>query len=556
MFFGDNKIEIEILGKNGSYKKHTIIIYRVKNTATLDHVTFDNQVRFNTNDILKDNQLKKVPFSKESIKVDYKISDNNKHKNFQVVTNNGELKDGVWNLKPGKNTLEFAFETENGKLVNYKFTIERESLSSDSSLEKVKIDTGFIFAESFDNNNVLNYQDRYFKTGQEIMFEAFKKHPNATVDITPKLVNNKVKLVHGVNTFNIKVTAQAKTTFTDYTVNVTAKATGNDIFDMKTLGFEDTLKFDPLVTQYELNVPYSLKKLEFKFELSEYAVEYIYNNDLKTKITTVEVCAKSEFGEYGKKYYITVYKEDPKSDEAKLIKLELDSSILRDFTAGEIRNIGEVSNTKLNFGVHATPSPRANVVLSANNNKFNEGVWTLDVGENILTIKVTSESGKYSNIYKIKVTRQDLANENRLDHVTLNDFTIKADNFSEHNEYRFTGKDFTFKKEVKIKIVPRHSSASTEITSENNNSVIILNYGENMIEFAVVAQNGDKNIFKVFIDAKSVDNEVLNIVVPGFEDKLVFDSATKFYTFKVDYSVENIMINVEVSDYASKKNYW
>lgn len=202
----------------------------------------------------------------------------------------------------------------------------------------------------------------------------------------------------GSNTISIKVTAPSGKTGTN-TITVTRKCDTDKTLKNITLS---TGTLSPAFSKNTKNY-----KVEVDSKVEKITINATKNNDKQTITGTgekklaygdnkIEIVVKSEEGETTT-YVITVTRKDDRNTEATLKSIKLSDGKIKfkkttyDYTTKVLYEV-----TKIDVKAVATDK-NAKVEITGNDN--------LKVGENIITIKVTSENEKETQEYRIKVTR-------------------------------------------------------------------------------------------------------------------------------------------------------
>ena len=170
----------------------------------------------------------------------------------------------------------------------------------------------------------------------------------------------------------------------------------------------------------------------------------------------------------------------------------------------------------------------------------------LELGENKITITVTAED-KSIKTYNLKVTREELSNDNTLKSIIIDDDNLDID---KELEYK------TKKDKVKIEVVPNNYLATYEIENPD------LEIGENEIIITVTAEHKSIKTYKINearvevtsnylnYEYKVDDNskvEVVNEDLKEGENEVKFivtaeDGTIKTYILKVNKESNNILL--------------
>ncbi len=195
-------------------------------------------------------------------------------------------------------------------------------------------------------------------------------------------------------TTNITITRTCDATKTLKGIKVSAKKDDNTSasvnlspsFSPNTLGYKVDVDSD--VTKFTISVTKANQKQKVEGEFSDKALAY-GENKFAIKVT-------SEKGETNT-YNIVVNRKDDRGTSASLKSIKLSAGKI-DFSSGSLDYETKVLYEVTKIDVKAVPTDeKAKVEISGNTN--------LKVGENTITIKVTSEDEKETRDYKIVVNR-------------------------------------------------------------------------------------------------------------------------------------------------------
>ena len=164
----------------------------------------------------------------------------------------------------------------------------------------------------------------------------------------------------------------------------------------------------------------------------------------------------------------------------------------------------------------------------------------LELGENKITITVTAED-KSIKTYNLKVTREELSNDNTLKSITIDDDNLDID---KELEYK------TKKDKVKIEVVPNNSFATYEIENPD------LELGENEIIITVTAEDKSIKTYNIKVIREELSsNTDMTLYVDGKEITFVNNEArvkvtsnSLNYEYKVDDNSKVEVLNADLKE--------
>ena len=217
-----------------------------------------------------------------------------------------------------------------------------------------------------------------------------------------------------------------------------------------------------------------------------------------------------------------------KSDDNTLRTIKIDGKAISGFSSGVYLYNLEVDALSDTIVIDSTLSDQKNSSYEEN---YGNRTETLKYGENVILIKVKSESGKVAT-YTLKITRKDdrVANTD-LKSVIINGGKVKI-NFDK-SVLSYTLK--TFKLEtLEIDATPDDSNSKVDIDAPSK-----LIIGENKIKIIVTAVTGTTKEYVFIINNTEVptDTRLRNLSVKGVN--IEFDSDKNKYTIRYDSSFKN-----------------
>lgn len=255
---------------------------------------------------------------------------------------------------------------------------------------------------------------------------------------------------------------------------------------------------------------------------------------LKEGSNTKVITVKAENGDEKKYTLIINYtKEDTRSADNTLSKLELYNGTEKiDFTYDVTEDIFEVTVADIEkVSIKATPTnEKATLVKS-----FGEREEKLVYGENTFLVKVQAEN-EAIKVYTLKITLNDNRDRtNELSSLVVNGKKIVL-TFGKY-EYEVSLRY----KEEKSLIEAKADSDKTKIEYTD----IPLEFGDNVVNILVTAENGDQSTYKINI--KRLSEEESKITLENIEIADIpfnFDVNQREYTITVPENVNNLNFTV------------
>ncbi len=263
--------------------------------------------------------------------------------------------------------------------------------------------------------------------------------------------------------------------------------------------------------------------LKFRVKSSSKSSTIIYLEDMKLTINSgTESEDNTVLTQQTLKKEIAI-----KSDDNTLRTIKIDGKAISGFSSGVYLYNLEVDALSDSITIDSTLSDQKN---STYVDDFGNRSVTLKYGENVVLIKVKSESGKIAT-YTLNITRKDdrVANTD-LKSIIINGGKVKI-NFDK-SVLSYTLK--TFKLEtIEIDATPDDSNSKVEIDAPKK-----LVIGENKVKITVTAVTGVSKDYNLIINNTEVptDTRLRNLSVKGFN--IEFDSDRNKYTLLYDKSLK------------------
>lgn len=272
--------------------------------------------------------------------------------------------------------------------------------------------------------------------------------------------------------------------------------------------------------------------LEVTPEDKDATYEIIGNRNFVYGDNLVTVCVIASDGVTRLDYDITVYKQPDLEDRVDLMELTVDKGVLTpSFNAKQL-----VYEVDLPYEVEdITVSARA---LDNTAEVTGTGTYNLNVGLNVITVKVISSIGE-EKTYQIKVRRAESDNAN-LASLSIQNHTISPSFNKDTTSYNVE----TTLSELVIYATPEQEGATYEIIGNED-----LDKGLNQITIRVTAPNGQTSKDYVLKVTKtgSNNNNLAYLAVVGYDLNPVFNKSNLVYDVNVPNNVNSVYLDA-VSD--------
>ena len=251
-----------------------------------------------------------------------------------------------------------------------------------------------------------------------------------------------ISLAAGSNVITIEVTAEDGETTQTYTVTVTRAVPPSTDATLKALSLSglNLGTFRAETTSYSVPVAYSVTQTTVTPTVNDSGASYIIKLDgvedadgvislaAGSNVITIEVTA--EDGETTQKYTVTVTRAAP-SNAATLSALTLSSVDFGTFDSTTTSYTGQVANSVTQTTITPTVNDSgASYVIKLGGVEDADGVVSLVVGSNVITVEVTAEDDSTTRTYTVTVTRAEPTTPEQLSSdVALRALTLSRINF-------------------------------------------------------------------------------------------------------------------------------
>ena len=437
---------------------------------------------------------------------------------------------GEKSLKTGVNTFTITTTSKEGLSANYKIIVNKEK-SSKLYLKQLSAKEGS-FNETFDKEK-FSYTMSVGSNITSLNLTVIPEDATATY----KIIGNK-NFISGKNTVLIVLTNSDKTVTTTYKIEVDKKLDDNNYLSSLMVGDKELMsKEKRAFTEFETTVDAETDQvvLTGKTESNTATTEGFGTYSLNYGDNKVKVEVEAEDGSI-RTYTINI----KRSYDLDLFTITTDrgevtpkvSSEVLDYYLEVERNISDITVAAI--------ANRSNVKVEGN------GYYDLELGENIIEIKVSATDGNYKT-YKIHVTRKKSSNNN-LDNLYVHEGTLDKAFDKEHLEYDV---DVPFGTEsLTIDVTLADSHATYEIIGNDN-----LKPGKNEVQVKVIAEDGTIKIYKLNVvvqEEAAYSNRLISLTVSSGSLSPDFNPDTTSYTVTVTNATASITLNGVLESVSAK----
>ncbi len=347
-----------------------------------------------------------------------------------------------------------------------------------------------------DDVDIINSLDKeYTYNKEQIEIKTILSDNNASI----KSGSGKINLICGKNTYNVITLAEDKTTTKTYKILINRTCDENaTLKDIKLSSGSLNPTFNSSVTNYTVSVSKDIDKLSITPSLTSEKSKYTINNSTKNEVelnygdNEVKIEVISETGTKNT-YTLVINREDGRDTNNYLSDIKLsDGKILfdKDTLSYDIRVLYEV--TKIDIEAPAEMAT-SKVEISDSN---------LEVGTNIITIKVTSEKGEERE-YILNIERLK-EGETLGDNPKIKDIVISGYNLDFNTDV--TSYTLKIKDEEKLDITVYMEDETASYKIENNENL----KNKSVITINTLSEDGSTLTYKIFIEKS---NSILFIII-------------------------------------------
>lgn len=519
---GNNLFNITVTAEDGSVETYQVNINRKKNSnANLSSITVSDE---------DNNYLIDPPFNKDfliyDVTVDEGVTNITITATTEVDTTTYKLIDNN-NLKVGKNVKRVMAIAEDGTTKTYTINITRPA-NSDNYLFDLKVTNGseeYLLTPEFVSNT---WEENGYTLEVPNNITNVKVTGTKSSNLSTVTGNGNYSLNVGENNISIRVKAETGAERI-YELTINRKPDNNAYLSMITTTQGILVPtFDKETFNYTINVEDDINNIALtatpESNKTTVTPKTKTINNLETGTTEVDFVTTAEDGTI-LTYTVEIIKDKSGNDNASLIVME-EGALIPEFNSNIVSYKAYVPNDITNGTFHVTLEDEKASYVILNNKNFK-------VGENEVTVRITSESGEDKD-YVITVIRQEEEqNSNYLTSLTLSTGTLSP-TFNKETEF------------YEVEVPYKTNNISVLATAEDKNAQVIgagnydLEVGENVIVVTVTGQDGKIRDYQVLVTRKKNDEarlETLSLKTTSLSP--AFDSDTYEYDVTVrETSVE------------------
>lgn len=521
---GENQLVIEVTSESGMVKAYTIIVTREKNgDNSLSNLIVNNgsiTPEFKS-DVLNYNVT--VPYSETELDLTVILKEGTS--SYRIENNN---------LKVGTNTVSVVVTAENGNTKTYTINVIREDIVS-ALLENLEVKNYEISPEFNSYVNSYDVTVDYEITSLDLLITTLDKKASYEV-----IGNSDFNI--GTNIVTINVTSRDSSMTESYVLNVNRQSYSNSFLDYLYTSLGDVNPvFNKNTLTYTLEVPNHVTTIELFAEAIDKSTTVTgigeHNLQVGENILPITVTTTSSI----KRTYFVIVTRSGSTDNY-LENLTVKNGNVEYSLSPEFSKEVNQYSTTVNTGTKS-------VLISAVYNKTATvnglGTKSLTVGENVVNINVTSESGEV-NTYTITINRP-ASNNNYLTDLVPNVGSLEP-NFS-YEELNYT-----------LNLDSSSSLLYFDAITEDENAIVdgekskVISDGTSLREIIVTAEDGSKRTYTITVNKERSDNAKLSsLSVEGYTLDEEFSSDLYEYHLTVPNSKKTITPN-EVITVTSDKN--
>ena len=496
--YGSNPFEVKVTAEDGTTEKtYKVTITREKKTdATLSDIKVNGVSIQGFDPDTTEYTVDAVNSDVDSITLDATLSDPD-------ATLTGT---GTKTVQTGPNSFDIVVTAQDGETTKT-YTVNVKKNSSDSSLSGITITS----------DPVGTFEPAFDPAVTEYTYIADPDEDEVVISATP---NQDGAIVSGEGTFDphdtdeveLIVTAEDGTT-TTYIIHLeNAKSTNANLSNLEVQGYTISPTFDEDTLSYTVTVPSDVDSAKIIATLADDRATKTGDGtkDLTYGSNNFDIVVTAEDGTTKKTYTVSIERE--LSSDVKLSDLKVDGDTIDGFDPDvPSYTLPDVGNDVDSITITGTPeNDEATVeVVGADAN----GNVPLEVGENVIEVKVTAQDGSVGT-YTITVTREADDN-NDLKSLEVEGYDITPDFDKDETSYTLTVPSDV--DSITVNAEPDADTATVTGTGSHD-----LQPGENTIEVKVKAEDGTEKTYTITV-TKEEDDEKITSVAYGhtIEDGMI-----------------------------------
>ena len=479
--------------------------------------------------------------------------------------------DGVVSLSVGSNVITVEVTAEDDSTTKtYTVTVTRaEPPSTDATLSALTL-SGIDFGTFA--SGTASYSAQVANSVSQTTVAPTVKHSGASYVIKLGGVTDAdgvVSLSVGSNVITVEVTAEDDDTTRTYTVAVTrAEPPSTDAtLSALTLSGIDFGTFDSTTTTYSAQVANSVSQTTVTPTVNDSGASYVIKLggvtdadgvvllSVGSNVITVEVTAEDD--STTKTYTVTVTRAEPPSTDATLSALTLSGIDFGTFASGTASYSAQVASSVSQTTVTPTLNDSgASYVIKLDGVTDVDGVVSLSVGSNVITVQVSAEDDETTQTYTVTVSRAEPPTPELSDDATLSSLTLSGIDFGtfDSTTTSYTAQVANAVSQTTVTPTVNHAEAYYVIKLggvTDGDGVVSLSVGTNAITVEVTAEDGETtHIYTVTVTRAappSTDATLSALSLSGI-DLGTFASGTTSYSAQVANSVSQTTVTPTVND--------
>ena len=430
-----------------------------------------------------------------------------------VINLNGVTdEDGVISLSVGSNIITIEVTAEDGETTRtYTVAVTRaDALSTDAMLSGLTL-SGIDFGTFA--SGTTSYTASVANSVSQTTVTPTVNDSSASYVIKLDGVTDAdgvVDLSVGRNVITVEVTAEDDSTTQTYTVTVTRAVppSTDATLSALTLSGIDFGTFDSTTTSYTAQVANSVSQTTVTPTVNDSGASYVIklggvsdadgviSLSVSSNVITVEVTAEDD--STTQTYTVTVTRAAPPSTDTTLSALTLSGIEFGTFAPGTTSYTAQVANSVSQTTVTPTVNDsRASYVIKLGGVTDVDGVVSLSLGSNVITIVVTAEDDSTTRTYSVTVTRAEPVDPERLSSdAKLSALTLSGIDFGtfDSTTTSYTARVANSVTETTVTPTVSHSGATYVIKLggvTDADGVVPLDVGANVITIEVTAEDGN-----------------------------------------------------------------
>ena len=330
-----------------------------------------------------------------------------------------------------------------------------------------------------------------------------------------------VSLTVGSNVITVEVTAQDNQTTRTYTVTVTRSAPLSSDATLSALALSgvDFGTFESSRASYTATVANSVTQTTVTPEVNDSGASYLIKLDgvtdsdgtvslaVGSNVITVEVTAQDR--QTARTYTVTVTRAAPPSTDATLGALTLSGVNFGTFRSGTTSYTATVGNSRTQTTVSPTVNHSgASYVIKLDGVTDSDGIVSLAVGRNVITVRVTAQDGQTTRTYILTLTRSAALSSD----ATLSALALSGVDFGtlDSSTVSYTATVANSVSETTVAPIVNNSNASYVIKLGGEidaDGTVSLTVGINIITVEVTAQDGQTTRTYTVTVTRASENE-------------------------------------------------